>query len=73
MECMNKDFSVVDLGLNLSLYRIRFVEEELSKDKRTNIPEFGYNPNPKNIKRMRLNLPGEQVLYTSTNPLVSYK
>lgn len=60
------------LSVNLSAYRIRFIETELPQDKRINISEYGYNPNPNNINRLRFNLPREQVLYTSTNPWVSY-
>ena len=66
-------YPVVNLSLNNQAYRVRFVETELPKDKRMSISEFSYNPNVKNIRMMRLNLPGEQVLYTSTNPRTSYE
>lgn len=63
----------VDIRLNLQVYRVRFVEEELPNDKKISISEYAYNPILEEIKRKRLNLPNEQVLYTSTHPLVAYK
>lgn len=59
-----------DISLNLQVYRVRFVEEELPNDKKISISEYGYNPKP---EIMRLNKQGEQVLYTSTHPLVAYE
>ncbi len=71
-----KNCSIIDLCtpllLNIQAYRIRFVETELPKNKRMSISEYGYNPDVKSIKMMRLNLAGEQVLYTSTEPRTSY-
>ena len=60
----------VYLPLNIQTYRVRFVATELSKEKRVEICEYGYNPNSNS--RMRYNQPGELVLYTSTNPRTSY-
>ena len=60
----------VNLSLNNQVYRVRFVETELSKDKRMAISEYSYNPNA--MTRGRYNKPDEHVLYTSTNPRTSY-
>ena len=54
---------------NLSLYRVRYHEAFDISD----ISQYGYIQDTSRIKRLRYNLPEEQVLYTATHPYVAYR
>lgn len=60
---------VASLHLDLPLYRARYD----SGFDETDITQFGYIHDASRVKRFRYNIDKEQVLYTATNPYVSYK